>query len=220
MLEFEARSSEYMLAKWYRNTILPRLLTRVMDSDDLREIRKRVVADASGVVLEIGSGPGFNIPLYVNIDALYQLEPSQKLIDVARKQTVNGDFSVTFLRGTAEHIPLADGFVDTVVSTWTLCSVDDPAKVLSEIKRVLRPGGKFIFSDHGRSPRRIIALGQRMITPFTKAFTGNCHHDRDIAQLIIDAGFQITTMEHPSESRHPLIYNFHGKASTTKPGTS
>lgn len=207
-----------MLATWYRNTILPRLLTSVMSSDELETIRKEIIAHASGVVLEIGCGPGFTIPLYQNIHALYALEPSEKLMEKARQQPITGNIPVTYLESTAENIPLPDQSVDTVVSTWTLCSVHDPMQVLGEMKRVLRPQGSFVFIDHGISPHRIVRLMQKIMTPFTKVFTGNCHHDRNITQLILGAGFTITTMEHPAESRHPLIYNFQGVASKPNKG--
>lgn len=202
-----------MIATWYQRTVLPKLLTFVMGVDALKEIRKKVIAHAFGDVLEIGSGPGYNLPFYQNINKLYALEPSEKLIEEARKQPVTGAFSVTFLEGTAESIPLPDKSVDTVISTWTLCSVQDPRKVLDEIKRVLRPGGNLVFIDHGVSPHGIIRFIQKMITPLTKAFTGNCHHDRPIEQLILDGGLQIDVVEHPSESRHPFIYNSQGIAS-------
>jgi ubiquinone/menaquinone biosynthesis C-methylase UbiE len=203
------------MANWYQKYVVPRFLDRSMGSIKFDSLRAAALADVSGTVLEIGVGPGHNFPYYRNVTKVYALEPSQELIDIARPRTKTLSFPVEFLCCGAEHIPLPDGSVDTVVSTWTLCSVADPVQVLQEIARVLRPNGRFIFIDHGASPRSNIRTLQMISTSLTKYFTGNCHYDRTIEQLIRATGFSIEKMTHPIEKYRPLIYNYQGVAIKT-----
>ncbi len=197
---------------WYQKNIVPRLLNSEMGSKELEEIRRVVLASACGIVLEIGVGPGYNLPLYKNISKLYALEPSKELTDIAKTRANTLLFPVEFLNTGAENISLPQHSVDTVVSTWTLCSVSDPKKVLQEIKRVLRPEGNFIFVDHGASPNFALRAIQTGLTSVTKYFTGNCHYDRKLEELIREAGFIIKKIEHPHEQFKPLIYNYQGVA--------
>ena len=183
-----------------------------MGSKELENIRREVLVNATGTVLEIGVGPGYNIPLYKNISKLYALEPSQELTEIAKTRAVSVSFPIEFLNTGAESVPLPDQSVDTAVSTWTLCSVNNPKKVLEEIARVLRPTGRFIFVDHGASSSSVLRVIQTILTSVTKYFTGNCHYDRSIEKLIREAGFEIQKIEHPAERGKPLIYNYQGVA--------
>lgn len=197
----------------YKRFILPRFLNSVMGSAELEGFRPKVVSLAKGVVLEIGMGPGHNLPFYRNILKLYALEPSKELTIMAQKRAEEVNFPVEFLHASAEQIPLPDQSVDTVLSTWTLCSVASPQKTLSEIARVLKPGGKFIFIEHGLSPSLFVRAIQKTLTPFTKYFTGNCHMNRNIKELIRDAGFMIAINKEFSQRLYrPLIYNTEGSA--------
>lgn len=200
------------IATWYQKVVVPRLLNAVMGSKEFENIRREVLVYAAGAVLEVGIGPGYNLPLYKNISKLYALEPSKELIDIAKTRADAQPFPVEFLNAGAEHIPLRDHSVDTVVSTWTLCSVTDPKMALSEIARVLRPEGKFIFVDHGASPNFCLRMAQKALTPISKYLTGNCHFDRQIADLIKEAGFTIEKLGYPHERFKPLIYNYQGIA--------
>jgi len=193
---------------WYERTILPRFLNSAMSRAEFTKIRPKVIEQATGTVLEIGAGAGHNLPFYKNVSKVFALEPSEKLIAIAKKQ--NCSIPVEFLNTGAEQIPLADNSVDTVVSTWTLCSVKDPKTVLKEIRRVLRPGGKFVFIDHGASPNFLIRIVQSAFTPLTKHFTGNCHLDRNIEELVKNAGFNVANIAHSRERFRPLIYNYQG----------
>lgn len=200
------------MANWYQKVILPRLLNSGMGSKELEKIRRTVLADASGIVLEIGVGSGYNLLLYKNISKLYALDPSKELISIAKARAVSLPFSVEFLNSDAENIPLPDQSIDYVVSTWVLCSVKYPIKVLQEIKRVLKPQGSFIFVDHGASPNSGLRAIQTGFTSISKYFTGNCHFDRELEKLIQEAGFEIKKIAHPSERFKPLIYNYQGIA--------
>ncbi len=192
--------------------IRARVLALNMKSSALTSIREKVIGEAKGVVLEIGVGPGYNIPLYKEIEKLYALEPSSELLTIADDRAKAAAFPLEILRASAEKIPLPDASVDTVVSTWTLCSVTDIDRVLDEIKRVLKTDGKFLFVDHGASPQPFVLACQQAFTVFSKRCCGNCHYTRDIEASIQKAGFTITHLDHPKEAWAPLIYNYQGKA--------
>lgn len=200
------------MKNWYTKMIVPRLLNFEMGSADLENIRHEALGDASGVVLEVGAGPGYNFGHYKGVSRLYALEPSKELINIAKTRIGPLAFPVEFLNVGAEHIPLPDCSVDTVVSTWVLCSVTDPRKVLNEIARVLRPQGSFIFVDHGASPKSIVRVIQRAFTSVSKYFTGNCHYDRRLEDLMKETGFVVKGIKHPRERFAPLIYNYQGVA--------
>jgi ubiquinone/menaquinone biosynthesis C-methylase UbiE len=178
-----------------------------MSSTEIEKLRPKVINLAKGIVLEIGAGSGLNLPIYKNISKLHALEPSQELTDMAKVRTKEVSFPVEFLNASAEHIPLPDKSVDTVVSTWTLCSIPKPEQALKEIIRVLRPEGFFAFIDHGVSPKSSVRSFQNLLTPITKHFTGNCHLNRDIEGLIKGAGFKIQNLEQFHEQGKPLVYN-------------
>lgn len=195
---------------FYQKYILPKRLDTAMSATQIEKLRSGVADSASGIVLEIGSGSGSNLPFYKNISQLYALEPSQELINLAKQRAKNLPFAIQFLNTPAENIPLPDNSVDSVVSTWVLCSVAEPEKVLEEIKRVLRPGGRFIFIDHGISPNPLIAFLQYISTPVTKYLAGNCHLNRDIKQIISNADFTVQKIEQSHEITKPLMYNTKG----------
>src|SRR3989338_10496388 len=187
------------MANWYQKIIVPRLLNSKMGSETHKKIRRETLVEASGIVLEIGAGPGYNFPFYEKILKLYALEPSAELITIAKTRASSLAFPIEFLHNGAENIPLPDCSVDTVISTWTLCSVAVPRKVLSEVARVLKPQGKFVFVDHGASPHFGILILQMAFTSVNKYFTGNCHHDRQIEKLIIEAGLDIKKIKYPHD---------------------
>ncbi|MES2225672.1 MAG: class I SAM-dependent methyltransferase [Patescibacteria group bacterium] len=200
------------MKKWYARNVIPHLVQKDMGAEKLQECRREVIAEAAGIVLEIGVGPGYSLPLYSDIAKLYALEPSEKLLQIARAKSQEVGVRVEFLQASAEDIPLPDHAVDTVVSIWVLCSVKDPAKALHEVWRVLRPGGRFIFMEHGKSPRRFKHTAQKVYTWLTRHFTGNCHYDRDIHALIEQSGFMLAKAAYSHEKGEPLIYNYEGVA--------
>lgn len=187
-----------------------------MASSDVAKLRPAVLAEATGTVLEIGSGPGYNFPLYGAISKLYALEPLQELIKSSLPLTHTLSFPVEFLHSSAEAIPLPDTSIDTAVSTWTLCSVENPALVLKEIKRVLKPTGKLVFIDHGLSPIFFIKMVQKIITPLHRRFFGNCHLDRNIQVLIENAGFTIQRQSNFHYRKKWIKYDTKGIAIKSK----
>ncbi|MDB5244279.1 MAG: Methyltransferase type 11 [Parcubacteria group bacterium] len=200
------------MLNWYNRVLLPRFIERDMDSGELIEIRRTILKDVTGTVLELGIGAGYSLPLYPALKRLYALEPSEGLIKLASTRVLGLAFPVEFLHAKAEAIPLPDASVDLVVSTWSLCSVDDPRQVLLEVNRVLRTGGRFLFVEHGASPYPFVRAVQKLLTLFTKDFTGNCHWDRKIDDLITSSPLTTQVMKHCPEPGMPLTYNFEGCA--------
>lgn len=195
---------------FYSKRLLPKLLDSGMGKEEFEKLRPGAIELATGVVLEIGVGSGHNLPFYKNITQLYALDPSAELIALAKGRAEGLSFPVVFLNSSAESVPLPDASVDTVVSTWTLCSVSEVERVLTEVKRVLRSDGRFVFIDHGLSPNAFVGTLQHLLTPITKHFTGNCHLDRDIKKLIMEAGFYFNQLEQTSEKGRPLVFNNKG----------
>lgn len=197
----------------YNKYILPRLLDRDMRPVEFNETRSKIVDPAQGIVLEIGFGSGYNLPFYKNVTKLYALEPSEELFEYAKERIESSPFSIEHLRCSAENIPLGDNSVDTVVSTWTLCSIPDVSKTLEEIHRVLKLGGKFLFVEHGKSPKKLNAFVQKIVTPVTRLYAGNCHLDRDINELIKNSKLKIESIGVSPEAGRPLMFSYRGIAS-------
>src|SRR5216684_1782958 len=200
---------------FYRDHIYPRLVSALGDPKPIREVRQRMIPLAQGEVLEIGVGPGVNFVLYDHkkVSKVYALEPNPGMIRLA-EQHRRTELNVEFLDLPGERIPLGDGSVDTVVSTFTLCTIPGVADAIRGIGRVLRPGGKFIFFEHGLSPDIRVRRWQERTEPlFQWAFEG-CHVTRDIPALIKEGGFRIEQMETGYLARFPKSgsYYFWGVA--------
>jgi SAM-dependent methyltransferase len=180
----------------YARCVLPRLTDLAMRNAGARVERARIVPGASGLVLEVGVGSGLNIPFYgAAVQRLYALDPSAELLRMARPRADQARFPVEFLQHTAEAIPLADGAVDCVLTTWTLCTIPDPVRALVEMRRVLRPEGRLIFVEHGRSPDPQIVLWQDRLTPLWRHVTGGCHLNRPMDRLLAQSGFDVVEMK-------------------------
>lgn len=180
---------------FYNDFILPKLLDFAMRNKQLLPFRKRVIGAAEGRVLEIGVGSGRNLPFYRSpAKELLALEPSQKLVAMAR-EAKEPALPVNFLEAFAEAIPLDDGTIDSVVTTWTLCSIPHADSALGEIRRVLRPGGKLVFAEHGLAPSKSVRWWQDRLTPAWRRIGGGCHLNRPIRAMIEGAGFRIDRIE-------------------------
>ncbi|MES2302749.1 MAG: class I SAM-dependent methyltransferase [Pseudomonadota bacterium] len=176
--------------------VVPRVIKCACASPGIMELRAGVVPRAQGRVFEIGCGGGLNQQFYdpARVTSFSGLDPSGKLLDYARDAAVKKGLSADIREGVGEDIPFADESFDTVVCTYTLCSVADPGRVLSELRRVLRRGGQLLFLEHGLSPDSGVAQWQRRIEPVWKPLMGGCHLSRAVTAPVIRAGFQI---EHP-----------------------
>jgi SAM-dependent methyltransferase len=162
-----------------------------MRQSSFTEYRQRLVPDADGRVLEIGSGSGLNLPFYSErANQVLGLDSSKTLLSWARK-SASPTHAVMWLQASAEAIPLDDASVDTVLTTWTLCSIPDVAGALKEVRRVLKPSGRLLFVEHGRAQDANVSVWQDRLTPLWKRVAGGCHLNRAIDRLIEASGFQI-----------------------------
>ena len=178
---------------FYQQHIVPHLVKLAMRNRELEPYRERVLAGAEGRVLEIGIGAGPNLEFYpARVKEILALEPSAKLIAMAGRAAGKSSVAVKFLQASAEAIPLERGSVDTVVMTWTLCSIPDAPQALREMRRVLKPGGRLLFVEHGRSPDAGVRKWQDRVTPIWKRLAGGCHLNRPISGLLEEAGFHVT----------------------------
>src|SRR5258707_3208123 len=187
---------------FYRDHIYPRVVSLLGDPNPIQEVRQRMIPLAQGEVLEIGVGPGVNFVLYdpKKVSKVYALEPNPGMIRLA-EQHRRTELNVEFLDLPGEHIPLGDGSVDTVVSTFTLCTIPRVADAIRGISRVLRPGGQFLFFEHGLSPDIRVRRWQERTEPlFQWAFEG-CHGTRDLPALIKQGGFRVERLETGSLAR-------------------
>lgn len=176
--------------------------------------RERVISAAEGRVLEIGIGSGLNLPFYPSrVSEILGLEPAPRLIAMARRASHRSSLPVTFIEGSAEAIPLDRGSVDTVVTTWTLCSIPKAERALGEIRRLLKPGGRLLFVEHGRSSEERVRKWQDRLTPVWRRFSGGCHLNRPISALIEGAGFHITDIETGyMQGPRPMAFIYEGRA--------
>jgi ubiquinone/menaquinone biosynthesis C-methylase UbiE len=201
---------------FYERRILPWLLDVAMSAKPIMYQRKKVVPLAEGRVLEIGIGAGQNLEFYnaAKVSHVWGLEPSAEMRERAAKRAKDAKFSLEFLDLKAEEIPLEDKAADTVLVTYTLCTIPDVVRALKGMRRVLKPGGRLIFCEHGRAPDANVSTWQDRITPMWKAMAGGCHLARPIPELIRQGGFEIEKMETmylPSTPRF-AGYNYWGSA--------
>jgi ubiquinone/menaquinone biosynthesis C-methylase UbiE len=181
---------------FYHDVVLPRICDLAMRNRRLRPYRERVVSAAEGRVLEIGVGSGLNFGFYrPGVHEILALEPDPKLLHMAGAKTGAVPQPVSLIEGSAEAIPLDDTSIDTAVTTWTLCTIPDALRALEEVRRVLRPGGRLLFVEHGLAPEWNVQRWQHRLTPLWSKISGGCHLDRPIADLIASAGFRIETLD-------------------------
>ena len=200
---------------FYAQYVLPRLIDLAMRNKEAARLRADWIPRARGEVLEIGIGSGLNLPFYSpEVQRVYGVDPSVELQRMARKRVAPGRLPVEFLSQSAEEpLPLPSASVDTVVVTWTICSIPNVEQALQQMKRVLKPSGRLIFLEHGRSPDPSVVAWQDRLTPIWKRFTGGCHLNRKMDELITAAGFQIAELKtcYLSGPR-PMSYIYQGFA--------
>jgi ubiquinone/menaquinone biosynthesis C-methylase UbiE len=198
----------------YEHCILPHLINLTMRGRRFMPYRERVISAAEGRVLEIGVGSGLNLPIYPpQVLEVIGLEPLPRLLTMSRRAASRLCLPATFIKGSAEAIPLDDRSIDTAVTTWTLCTVPAVNEAIREMRRVLRPGGQLLFVEHGLAPERAVTKWQDWLTPAWKRITGGCHLNRPIRTLIESAGFSITQLETGYMSGpKPMTFIYEGRA--------
>lgn len=206
---------------FYERRILPYVLHAAMRQSRFTPYRRRVVSAAEGRVLEIGAGSGLNLPYYsATVTALIGLDPSPALLSRARapQRTMMAPGRpsgrpTTWLEASAEAIPLEDASLDTVVTTWTLCSIPDISAALRDVRRVLKPSGRLLFIEHGRAREASVRVWQDRLTPLWTRVAGGCHLNRPIDRLIEDAGFRIEQLKTDyMDGPRPMTFMYEGSA--------
>ena len=202
--------------KFYETNVVPKLLTVLCNTKPNHYQRQKIVPLATGDVVEIGVGPGLNLQYYntTNVNKVIGIDPSDELNKIAKKNANKVNLDIEFNLSSAESIDLPTSSVDSVVCTFSLCSIPDPQKALNEIYRILKPGGKYFFCEHGISPDFSTKVFQNVTNIFYPKLSGGCHANRDIPKLITDAGLNIVekdTMYLPGSVKF-LGFNYWGVA--------
>ena len=202
--------------KFYETNVVPKLLTVLCNTKPNHYQRKKIVPLATGDVVEIGVGPGLNLQYYntTNVNKVIGIDPSDELNKIAKKNANKVNLEIEFNLSSAESIDLPTSSVDSVVCTFSLCSIPDPKKALNEIYRILKPGGKYFFCEHGISPDFFTKVFQNVTNIFYPKLSGGCHANRDIPKLITDSGLKIDekdTMYLPGSVKF-LGFNYWGVA--------
>jgi ubiquinone/menaquinone biosynthesis C-methylase UbiE len=200
---------------FYTDRILPQLIRLAMHDRHFAPYRERVASAATGRVLEIGIGSGENLAWYrAPVGEVIGIEPAPRLAAMARHAAEHSAVPARIIEAFAERIPLDDASIDTVVMTWTLCSVADPGAGLQEMRRVLKPEGRLLFAEHGLAPDDRVRKWQHRLTPLWKRLAGGCHLDREINAIIANAGFRIEHLETGyMRGPRPMTFMYEGSAS-------
>lgn len=179
---------------FYDDQILPRVIDLALGSKQLGKLRRRALEDLTGTVVEIGFGSGTNVPYYpAGVERVYAVDPALVGRKLAAKRLAKSSVPVDYVGLDGASIPLDDASVDFALSTWTLCTIPDVDRALRELRRVLRPGGRLVFLEHGLSDDPKVARRQHRFNPIQQRIAGGCNIDRDPAASIVGAGFE---MEH------------------------
>jgi SAM-dependent methyltransferase len=206
----------------YGRFVLPKLVDLVCRTSTVARQRPKIIPKATGTVLELGFGSGLNIPFYdaAQVRQVLALEPSKEMWSRAEEIVRSAQFEVEHLEASAEEVPLADGSADTVVATYTLCTVPDLAVALREIQRVLKPGGALIFCEHGAAPDEEVRRWQDRLNPIWSRLSGGCNLNRPIPSLLEEGGFNIQEMDTMYlPGWRPVNFNYWGSAVSAPGGT-
>ena len=205
-----------MIKKSYEKYLLPKLLDCCCSTKPINYQRKKIVPNASGNILEIGIGSGLNLPFYEKskIENLYGIDPSGELCEMAKKTASNNEIDLNLLINGAEEIELPKNSIDTVVMTYTLCTIPNPTDALKEIKRVMKADAKMLFCEHGTAPDKNIIKWQNRINPIWGKLFGGCNINRDIPSILKESGFKINTLDQMYLPSTPkiVLYNYWGEA--------
>src|SRR6201996_5103529 len=181
---------------FYGDQILPRLINVLLGAKDTHDLRSRVASGLTGEVLEIGFGSGLNVPFYpAGLTRVRALDPATVGRKLAAARVAASPAPIEYIGLDAQRIPLPDASVDSVLTTWTLCTIPDAAQALAEVRRVLRPGGTLSFVEHGRSPDLAVACNQRRLEPVQSLVFGGCKLTRPIDEIITAAGLDLTGLK-------------------------
>jgi len=201
----------------YDRYLLPYVIDLACGIKPVQRQRAKIVPRASGRVLEIGIGTGRNLPFYdkSKVRELYGLDPAEQMHRLARKRKRESGIDVRLLTLSAEEIPEPAASFDTLVMTYTLCSISEPVRAVREMRRVLKPEGQLLFCEHGLAPDASVRKWQHRLTPIWSLVGGGCHLDRNIPALLKEGGFRVAELETMYlPGPRPLTYNYWGTAET------
>ena len=204
-----------MSENWYDRHVLPHLLDFACGMKPIRAQRVQLVPQATGRVLEPGIGTGLNLPYYdrAKVQRVTGVDPALRMHALARRRSQTSGIDVDLVGVSAERLPLADQSHDTVVLTYTLCSIPDPVSALHEMRRVLAPGGRLLFCEHGRAPDESVRRWQKRLQPAWQCIAGGCQLGRDIPALLKEGGFEVRELDaRYLQGPRPLAYNYRGVA--------
>ena len=204
------------MKKFYEKYVLPKIINCACGTKPILIQRQKIVPSASGVILEIGVGSGVNIPYYSNsnVKKLIGLDLQQDNWDQAYKIAKKSDISIDLLQGDGEELPIPNNSIDTVLITYTMCTIPNVQRSLAEIKRVLNREGKLLFCEHGLAPDKNVQKWQNKLNPIWKKCLGGCNLNRNIPELVLKSGFlfeSINEMYIPSTPKF-IGYNYWGTA--------
>ncbi len=208
-----------MAHNWYERHVLPWLVDLACSVRPVRRQRQKVVPLARGRVLEIGIGTGLNLAHYDRavVETIVGLDPGVEMHPLARRRSRNAGLAVELVGLSAERIPFDDGSFDTVLVTYALCTIPDPLAALREMRRVLRPGGRLVFCEHGRAPDASVRRWQDRLTPVWGKLAGGCRLNRDIPALLGQAGFRSADLQQRYlAGPRALTYNYWGTATASR----
>lgn len=203
-----------MSESWYERHVLPYLIDVACGIGPVGQQRSKVIPKAYGQVLEIGMGTGLNIPYYdkSRVTKIVGVDPALRMHGLAQKRIAKAGLDVDLIGLSAEKLPVASQSFDTVVCTYTLCTIPDPVAALAEMNRVLKPGGKLLFSEHGRAPDPGVLRWQTRLQPYWSKVAGGCMLDRDIPAMLREAGFAADVQSMYIPGPRPLSYHYWGEA--------
>mgnify|MGYP000618454053 CR=1 FL=1 len=194
----------------YEKYVLPSVINLACSSAPILKQREKVVPLAEGRILEIGMGSGINIPFYdpQKVDMVWGLEPSEGMRRKAQKNLKKAPFDIEMIDLPGEEIPLDDNSADTILLTYTLCTIPGWQQALEQMRRVLKPGGRLIFCEHGEAPDEGIKKWQNRLNPMWQKVAGGCHINRPIPRYLTDSGFKIETMQSKYIPSTPKIFGY------------
>lgn len=178
----------------YKKHVLPRIINSICSAKSTSKLREAIIPIAYGRVLEVGIGSGLNLPYY-NVRSVKKIIGVDPSLEMWKLNKWQGEIDINFIIANAEELPFEDNIFDSVVCTYTLCTIPNAEKALKEMSRVLKPSGKLLFAEHGLAPDRKVFTVQNKINPIWKKLAGGCNINRDVEKLIATAAFQFSSFD-------------------------